>query len=174
MPLFIRGRRAVVIGSGLIAIAIGVGCGASPQGADGSSVASASSAALDANESACLDRANATRGKKPGEPEQITVSHILVKHRDAENPEGGERSRGEACRRAEAARDKMRAGGDWDAVVAEFSDEKGAKTRSGSVGEVTRAMVVPPFADAAFELDAQELSDVVESKFGFHVILRTQ
>lgn len=125
-------------------------------------------------EAACLERATAQRAKRPDEPDRITVSHLLVKHAGVENAEGTTRSRGEACLRAEAARDKLRGGAEWDAIVAEFSDEKGAASRAGSVGEATREMLVPTFADAAFELDIQQLSDVVESKFGFHVILRTQ
>jgi NIMA-interacting peptidyl-prolyl cis-trans isomerase 1 len=59
-------------------------------------------------------------------------------------------------------------------MVREYSEEPGAASREGSVGAVERGDLVPPFADAAFELDIQQLSDVVETEFGFHVILRTE
>jgi hypothetical protein len=123
----------------------------------------------------CLTLANAARTRRPSEPESIGVSHVLVKHAEATNPvEGATRSRQDACLRALEARDKLIAGADFATVVASYSDEPGAKTRAGSIGPVRRADLVEPVADAAFELESGQLSDVVESKFGFHVILRTE
>ena len=71
-------------------------------------------------------------------------------------------------------RQDPRCGADFDAVVKEYSDEAGAVLRGGSLGAVERKDVVPPFADAAFELASGEFSDVVESAFGFHVVSRYQ
>ena len=84
------------------------------------------------------------------------------------------RSRNEACLRAIEARDKVRAGEDFEAVVKAFSEEPGAATRGGSIGSVERKDLAKPFADAAFELSVNQISDVVETDFGFHVILRNQ
>ena len=42
------------------------------------------------------------------------------------------------------------------------------------LGAVSRSEVAPPFADAAFELHVGDVSYVVESEFGFHVIMRTE
>jgi hypothetical protein len=123
----------------------------------------------------CLATANASRARFSGEPAKITVKHVLVKWKGAKKGDDkATRTRGEACLRALEARDKLRAGEDWDAVVKAYSDEAGAATRSGLVGAVERKDVAKPFADAAFELKPNQMSDVVESEFGFHLITRSE
>lgn len=123
----------------------------------------------------CLATANAKREKKPNEPEKVKVKHVLVKYAGAKHADASiTRTREQACLRAMEARDKLRAGADFAQIVGEYSDEPGAKSIEGLVGEIERKDVLPPFADAAFELDVNEMSDVVETDFGFHVILRTQ
>lgn len=123
----------------------------------------------------CLNAAGARRERKPNEPERVSVRHVLVRYKGAKNAaETITRSREEACLRASEARDKMMAGADFDAIVTEYSDEAGAAERRGLVGTVTRSEVAPPFADAAFELSIQQMSDVVETDRGFHLILRTE
>jgi peptidyl-prolyl cis-trans isomerase NIMA-interacting 1 len=133
------------------------------------------SAAPPAEAAACLDLAGAKRVKRTPEPEAVTIKHVLVKYKGSKRAEAGvTRTREQACLRALEARDKVRGGADFEAVVREYSDEPGAATRGGLVGAVHRAEVEPPFADAAFELEPNQLSDVVETEFGFHVLLRTQ
>jgi NIMA-interacting peptidyl-prolyl cis-trans isomerase 1 len=123
----------------------------------------------------CLALATVARERKPGEPEKIGVRHVLVKHKGSKNAvDTIVRSREEACLRALEARDKVLGGADFDAIVSEYSDEKGAAERRGSLGTVERKDVVPPFADAAFELTVGQMSDVVETESGFHLILRSE
>lgn len=123
----------------------------------------------------CLEVAGATRERSPKEPISVGVAQILVHHTDVKRPaEGVRRSRLEACLRAMEARDALRAGADFDELVARYSDEAGAATRGGKLGSVRREELVAPFADAAFELDVGQLSDVVETELGFHLILRTE
>jgi parvulin-like peptidyl-prolyl isomerase len=124
---------------------------------------------------ACFATANAKRARFSGEPAQIGVKHVLVKYAGAKNAAASiKRTREEACLRAIEARDKIRGGADFEVVVKEYSDETGAATRGGSIGTVERKDVAKPFADAAFELSVNMLSDVVETEFGFHVITRTE
>lgn len=144
-------------------------CGASqPTGAVPKTDAAASSA-----ERECLEQANGEHPRKPDEPVRIGLRHILVRHVDSTRADASvTRTRGAACLRAREALQALQAGTEWDEAVARFSDEKGAATRHGSLGSLTRDDLDPAFANAAFELEPDQLSYVVESPAGFHVILR--
>ena len=121
----------------------------------------------------CLATANAKRARFSGEPAKVGLRHILVKYKGAKNAAASiTRSREEACLRALEAREKLRNGADFDAMVKEYSEEPGAAGRNGSLGTVERKDVVKPFADAAFELSINQMSDIVETDFGFHLIYR--
>lgn len=179
-------REALAPTSPALVLALLVtGCGGSPSpqaaapAASAEPVASAAPAASPAPNAAavelCLATANAKRARFSGEPAKIGVKHVLVKWNGSKNPrEGVSRSREDACLRAIEARDKIRGGADFADVVKEYSDEKGAATRMGSLGSLERKDLAKPFADAAFELSINMLSDVVETEFGFHVITRTE
>jgi hypothetical protein len=127
-----------------------------------------------AGQSSCLTQANASYERKPDEPHRIGVRHVLVRHTESKNPSGATRTREQGCERALAARKKLETGASWDDVVKEYSDEKGAAERHGSLGSVTREDLDPAFASAAFSLGVDETSYVVESKAGFHLIQRTE
>jgi parvulin-like peptidyl-prolyl isomerase len=118
----------------------------------------------------CIEDASAPREAKAGAPNRIEVSHILVRHRDLERPQGATRSAEEACLRALEALKKLEAGAEWDEVVTKYSDAAGAT--KGSLGSVGRDDLDSQFADAAFSLDESELSYVVRTERGFHIILR--
>jgi NIMA-interacting peptidyl-prolyl cis-trans isomerase 1 len=124
----------------------------------------------------CLAIARATRESRKGnEPEKISVKHILVKFAGAKNAKADiKRSRGDACTRALEARKQLQAGEPFANVVAEYSDEPGAASREGLVGSIKRSDVAAPFADAAWELKPNEVSHVVETDFGYHIIMRTE
>jgi hypothetical protein len=124
---------------------------------------------------ACFAIAGAKRQRNPNEPSNISVRPVLVQYTGSKNARPTiTRAREEACLRALQARDELRGGADFVEVVKKYSDEPGAASRSGSMGSVERKDVAAPFADAAFELHIKEFSDVVESDFGFHVIMRME
>lgn len=123
----------------------------------------------------CLAVAGAKRERKPNEPAKVSAKHVLVKYAGAKKaPATVTRTREQACLRAQEARAKLEQGTPFAEVVATYSEEPGATTREGSLGSIERSHVVPPFADAAFELAPGEVSHVVETDFGFHVIMRTE
>ena len=70
----------------------------------------------------------------------IGLNHILVRHEGVKRADDVTRSREEACIRAMEALEKLKAGDDWDEVVADYSDERGAATRSGSLGEALHVL----------------------------------
>ncbi|MEO8903452.1 MAG: peptidylprolyl isomerase [Polyangiaceae bacterium] len=110
-----------------------------------------------------------------GEPTEISARHLLVSYRDALRAAPGiGRSKEQARERAEEAQKRAAAGEDFVALVKQYSDEPGAADRGGDLGKFDRSSMVPAFANAAFKLKVGEVSEVVETQFGFHVIKRTE
>ena len=77
-----------------------------------------------------------------------------------------------ARQKAEDILKRARAGEDFDKLAKENSDEPGAKESGGDLGWFGRGRMVKAFEDAAFALKDNEISDIVESQFGFHIIQR--
>jgi hypothetical protein len=67
---------------------------------------------------------------------------------------------------------RARSGEDFDKLAKENSDEPGAKESGGDLGWFGRGRMVKPFEEAAFALKDNEISEIVESQFGFHIIQR--
>jgi len=108
-------------------------------------------------------------------PREIAARHILVMYKgSAHAPETIGRTREEALARAKECLQRLRAGEPFESLVEQYSDEPGAAKRGGDLGRFNRSRMVESFSKAAFALKPGELSDVVETQFGFHIIQRTE
>jgi peptidyl-prolyl cis-trans isomerase D len=105
--------------------------------------------------------------------ERVKARHILVSFTGARNASGAGalRTKDEAKKRAEDALRQVKApGADFAKLASTLTDESAGKSRGGDLGFFTREDMVKEFSEAAFNLQAGQLSGVVESPFGFHVI----
>ena len=118
--------------------------------------------------------AAASAAPKPP-PDSVACQHVLVAYKGAKNaPPTVTRTKAQAKSRADEVLQKARAGEDFAALAQTYSDDQGSRERLGSAGKFKRDGMVKPFSDAAFALQVDQISDVVETPFGFHVIKRNQ
>ncbi|MFC1516433.1 peptidylprolyl isomerase [Thermodesulfobacteriota bacterium] len=98
-------------------------------------------------------------------PEQVKASHILIKV----EPEADDEKKAAARKKLEDIRVKIEKGGDFEALAKEYS-EGPSSSNGGDLGYFGRGQMVKPFEEAAFALKPGEVSDVVETRFGYHLI----
>lgn len=103
----------------------------------------------------------------------MAARHILVGHKSALRaaPEAKSRSKEEARARADECLQKIRNGAEFTSLVKEYSNCPSAK-KGGDLGEFSIKMMDRKFEDAVVAMKNGEISDVVETEFGFHIILR--
>jgi len=105
------------------------------------------------------------------EPEQRRVSHILLtvgEGGSAKDKEGARKLALDLLAKVRARPD------DFAKLAQEYSKDPGSATKGGDLGFFGRGMMVKPFEEAAFSLKAGEISDIVETEFGLHVIRLTE
>jgi peptidyl-prolyl cis-trans isomerase C len=97
--------------------------------------------------------------------EQVQASHILIKV----DPKAEAAEKAEARKKIEGIRKRLKKGEDFSALAKELSQCPSA-AKGGDLGYFRRGQMVKPFEEVAFSLKPGELSDIVETKFGYHVI----
>jgi peptidyl-prolyl cis-trans isomerase C len=99
------------------------------------------------------------------QPEQVKARHILIKVQ-ADAPDG---QKAEARKKIEAVQQKVKNGEDF-ATLAKTYSEGPSGPQGGDLGYFRRGQMVKPFEDAAFSLKPNETSEIVETRFGYHLI----
>lgn len=99
------------------------------------------------------------------QPEQVRASHILIRVDKTADEAARKRARGEI----DAVMKKVKAGGDFAALAKEHSQD-GSAAQGGDLNYFSKGQMVEPFNKVAFELKPGQVSDVVQTEFGYHII----
>jgi len=97
---------------------------------------------------------------------RVRASHILITV-----PQGADAAaKQQAKTKAEGILKDLKAGKDFAAAAKENSQDPGSAVNGGDLGFFEQGQMVPPFEQAAFALKPGEMSELVESQFGYHII----
>jgi peptidyl-prolyl cis-trans isomerase C len=102
-------------------------------------------------------------------PESVRASHILVESKPTDTPEEKQKAR----EKAEGLLKQLKEGKDF-AELAKAESACPSKAQGGDLNFFGRGQMVPEFEKAAFDLQPGQLSDIVETQFGFHIIKQTE
>jgi len=99
-------------------------------------------------------------------PEEVKVRHILIKV-----PTGADAKTDAAAKqKAEDLLKQIKGGADFAALAKANSDDPGSKEQGGELGMIQRGVTVPAFEKAAFDLQPGQISDVIKTQFGYHIL----
>ncbi len=101
---------------------------------------------------------------KPLVPTQIEVSQIVIE------PVISDSQKNEIRKQLNGFRDRVNKGENFNVLATLYSDDQGTAVKGGELGFVNRGDLVPEFERAAFRLKEGEVSEIVESQFGLHII----
>lgn len=107
--------------------------------------------------------------KKFEMPEQVRASHILIKPDTSDPNTDPNEAKAIAKAKAEDLLKQIKEGADFAELAKAHSDCPSA-AKGGDLDYFSRNKMVPPFEEAAFELEPGQVSDIVETQFGFHII----
>ncbi|MBI4445375.1 MAG: peptidylprolyl isomerase [Acidobacteria bacterium] len=99
--------------------------------------------------------------------EQVRASHILLRSEEGkENPN--------ALKKAEDLLKQLKSGADFAQLAREHSEDPATASKGGDLGFFGRGQMVPEFENVAFSLPAGQISEIVKTPFGYHIIKVTE
>ncbi|ODV83653.1 hypothetical protein CANARDRAFT_29869 [[Candida] arabinofermentans NRRL YB-2248] len=121
---------------------------------------------------------NAYLSKGLNKPSKVRASHLLVKHKDVRRPSSWKeqtitRTREEAIEILKKYQDQINRGESTLGDLAYDNSDCSSHSKKGDLGFFGRGEMQPSFEKAAFDLQVGEVSDIVESNSGVHLIERT-
>jgi len=107
-----------------------------------------------------------------GEYEEVKARHILIAFKGSPAAQAGKKelTEDEAKAKAEDLRKQIVAGGDFAALAKKESDDVGSGAQGGDLGSFGRGQMVPEFEKAAFEAKTGDVTPVVRTQYGYHII----
>ena len=102
--------------------------------------------------------------------DEVEASHILIKTTDDNNKPLSEAEQKKAKEKAEKVLKEVKAGGDFAELAKKYSQDPGSAANGGALGAFGKGMMVKEFEDAAFGMEPGEVSDLVKTDFGYHII----
>lgn len=111
-----------------------------------------------------MDFYNKEKSSLPEAPETVSFSQIV------KLPEVSDAARQAALAKISAAREALLKGADFATTARKYSDDPGSRDQGGDLGFVYKGEFVASFEKAAYAMKPGQLSDIVESRFGYHLI----
>ncbi|MEE0451130.1 peptidylprolyl isomerase [Peptacetobacter sp.] len=102
--------------------------------------------------------------------DEVEASHILIKTTDDQNKPLPEAEQKKAKEKAEKVLKEVKAGGDFAELAKKYSQDPGSAANGGALGAFGKGMMVKEFEDAAFGMEPGQVSDLVKTDFGYHII----
>lgn len=100
------------------------------------------------------------------QPMEFKAAHILISVDESATPE----KKAELKKKAESIRNMLEMGQDFAELAAKNSGDPGSKNNGGELGWMPEGQTVPPFEAAMKSLEPGELSELVETRYGYHII----
>ena len=119
---------------------------------------------IELSEDDLLESFQEARGQLQQRPKIITFTQVVLKPTPSEMAEQSARSE------ADSVLGEIRSGGDFEELAQVHSDDIGSAELGGDLGWFRRGAMVAEFDDAAFSMMDGQVSDIVETEFGYHII----
>lgn len=102
--------------------------------------------------------------------DEVRARHILVMTRGDGNEALTDAQKEEKLKLAQSILERAKAGEDFAELAKEFSDDPGSAANGGDLGFFGKGQMVPEFEAAAFALNVGEISNIIETDYGYHII----